>query len=129
MKKITLLVALFAILLTGCRSFEPDTPDFDITGTWEYSMSKLDEQDEVYDAGTITFSGTPSEGTYLFVNTQGEEMTGTYVVSRVVFGLDGGDEFRVKGSFPNADNLFGTWESGDSRGTVGKGGLWTAERK
>lgn len=129
MKKLLISLTLFALLLTGCGSKdEPRTADYDINGTWAFRMSELDKQDEVYATGIITFSGDPTEGEYIMTNSDGDEISGTYIVSRVVFGLDGGDDFRVKGSFPNANQLFGTWESGDSR-AGGGGGLWTAEKQ
>ena len=129
MKKLFLLMILSILFLSGCGSKKPLTAEYDITGTWEYTMSELDQQDTVYDTGTITFTGTPTEGTYTLVNYYEIEYSGSYIVNKVVFGLDGGEEFRVKGSFPDADHLFGTWESGDSREIGGTGGLWTAVRK
>ncbi len=123
MKKWMLLLTLLSIFLSGCGSKKPLSADYDITGTWEYTMSELDHQDTVYDAGTITFNGTPTEGRYTLINYYEIEYGGSYIVNKVVFGLDGGEEFRVKGSFPDEDHLIGTWESDTG------GGLWTAERK
>ncbi len=129
MKKIIVLLALLSLLLAGCGSDDkPLTADYDITGTWEYTLHQDDMEDTTYDNGTITFSGVPTEGTYTLINFYDIEESGTYLVDRLVFGINGGDEFRVKGSFTDADHLLGTWESGDSR-KLGVGGLFTATRK
>jgi len=125
MKKIILLLVLLTLLLTGCggKSDELYPPTYTIAGEWEYTMSKLDQQDTVYDSGTITFTGSPAEGTYTLVNFYDIEYSGTYVVSNIAFSLEGADGLVVQGSFPEPGHLFGTWESDDA------GGLWTAVQK
>lgn len=130
MKKITPLFILIALLLSslllsGCNTKNDELypPTYAITGEWQYTMSELDQQDTVYDTGTITFTGTASEGTYVLRNFYEIEYSGTYVVSNIAFSLEGEDGLIVQGSFPEPGHLFGSWESD------GTGGLWTAVRK
>ena len=127
MKKLILLTLLLTLLLTGCGGKDDELypPTYDITGTWTYRMSELDQQDTVYDEGTIIFSGTPTEGTYTLTNYYDIEYTGTYVVSNIAFSLYGDDGLIVQGSFPEPGALFGTWELEDES----TGGLWTAKQK
>ncbi len=125
MKKIILLLTLLALFLAGCgdKNEELYPPTYTITGEWEYTMSELDQQDTAYDSGTITFTGSASEGTYTLLNFYEIEYTGTYVVSNIAFSLEGDDGLVVQGSFPEPGHLFGTWENDET------GGLWTAVQK
>jgi len=127
MKKLILLAVLFTLLLTGCgaKNDELLPATYDIIGVWEYRMSELDQQNTTYDSGTLTLTGTVDEGTYVRVGANGDETTGTYVVSNIAFSLYGDDGLIVQGSFPEPSVLFGTWEWDDES----TGGLWTAEQK
>lgn len=123
MKKLILFALLFTLLLTGCGDKTPPPADYDITGTWEFRMSKHDSQDETYDSGTITFTGEPDGGEFILVSENGLEYTGTYIVSGIAFSFETGEDFIIQGSLPNENQLFGTWEV-----TRYEGGLWTANR-
>jgi uncharacterized membrane protein YciS (DUF1049 family) len=127
MKKIIFLTLLLALLLVGCgaKNDELFPATYDITGTWEYRMSELDQQATVYDSGTITLTGTVDEGTYIRVDANGNETTGTYIVSNIAFSFYGDDELIVQGSFPEPGALFGSWEWQDES----TGGLWTAKQQ
>ena len=128
MKKLILYTLLLALLLAGCgdkNDGELYPATYDITGTWAYRMSELDQQSTTYDSGTITLTGTVDEGTYVRVDADGNEISGTYVVSNIAFSLEGEDGLIVQGSFPEPGALFGTWEWEDES----TGGLWTAEQQ
>ena len=127
MKKLVLLVMLLSLLLAGCGSKDDELlpATYDITGAWTYRMSELDQQATTYDSGTITFTGTVDEGTYVRVSADGSETSGTYVVSNIAFSLEGDDDLIVQGSFPEPGALFGSWEWADESA----GGLWTAEQQ
>ena len=127
MKKLILLLVLLTLPLTGCgaKNDELLPATYDITGAWEYRMSELDQQNTTYDSGTLTLEGTVDEGTYIRVGANGDETTGTYVVSNIAFSLYGDDGLIVQGSFPEPGALFGTWEW-DTEET---GGLWTAKQQ
>ena len=127
MKKLILLLVLLTLLLSGCgaKNDELLPATYDITGEWTFRMSELDQQNTTYDSGTITFTGTVDEGTYLRISENGEETTGTYVVSNIAFSIYGDDELIAQGSFPEPGALFGTWEWADES----TGGLWTAKQQ
>ncbi len=127
MKKIILLLILLALFLTGCgdKNEELLPASYNITGEWTFRMSELDQQNTTYDSGTITFTGTVDEGTFVRISADGSETSGTYVVSNIAFSLEGDDGLIAQGSFPEPGALFGTWEW-DTEET---GGLWTAEQQ
>ena len=125
MKKTALLwiLILTLSLLTACGRKNPPPATFDITGTWEFRMSEPDKQDTVYDSGIITLTGGPESGKFSLTSDNGNEYSGVYVVSGIAFSIESDVDFIVQGSFPDEDNLFGTWETEET------GGLWTAVRK
>ncbi|MCP4138897.1 MAG: hypothetical protein GY755_01145 [Chloroflexi bacterium] len=124
MKKLIPLFILFALLLTGCGEKTPPPAEFDVTGTWEFRMSERDQQDVTYDTGTITFTGEKDGGEFTLISENGLEISGIYIVSGIAFSFETDQDFVIQGSFPDEDNLFGTWEV-----TRNKSGLWTAKRQ
>ena len=124
MKKLIPIFILFALLLAGCGEKTPPPAEFDVTGTWTFRMSERDQQDVTYDTGTITFVGVPDGGEFTLVSENGLEISGIYIVSGIAFSFETDQDFVIQGSFPDEDNLFGTWEV--SREVSG---LWTAERQ
>jgi len=127
MKKLIPLFILLSILLTAtaCGGYEPPPPaTFDVNGAWEFRMSERDQQDITYDTGTITFTGEPDGGEFTLISDNGLEIEGIYIVSGIAFSLETDQDFVIQGSFPNEDNLFGSWEVNRDIG-----GLWTAKRK
>lgn len=125
MKKLILLLILFTLLLTGCGGDKVPPPStFDVTGTWEFRMSEHDKQAIDYDTGTITFTGEPDGGEFTLLSDKGLEISGIYIVSGIAFSFETDQDFVIQGSFPDEDNLFGSWEV-----TRNIGGLWTAERR
>lgn len=122
---ILIALLLSSLLLSGCgaKNDELYRSTYPITGEWQYTMSAPNQQDTIYDTGTITFTGTASEGVYVLRNFYEIEYSGAYVVSNIAFSLEGEDGLIVQGSFPEPGHLFGSWESD------GTGGLWTAVRK
>jgi hypothetical protein len=124
-KKLIPLLILLALLITGCGAKkDPPPATFDVTGTWEFRMSEHDKQAIDYDTGTITFTGTPDGGEFTLSSDNGLEISGIYIVSGIAFSFETDIDFIVQGSFPDEDNLFGSWEVSRD-----KGGLWTAERQ
>lgn len=124
MKKLIPLFILFSLLLTACGGSEEMAPaTYDITGTWEYTMSELDHQDTIYDTGTITFVGDLGAGEYSLINFYEIEYTGTYIVSKIQFLFTGQDGSLIQGSFTDPTHLIGGWETEET------GGLWTAVKQ
>lgn len=106
MKSKNKLYALFIVLvlvlvLTACQS----TADHDIRGTWEYSMT--DSNENTYDAGTITFDGTATKGTYSQVNIYDVNYDGDYTVKGSTLTLTGDESWQ--GEFTDTDHISGTW--------------------
>jgi len=125
MKKLIALLILLSLLLAGCGTKKAPPPaTFDVTGTWEFRMSERDAQDVTYDTGTITFTGDPNGGEFTLISDNGLDISGTYIVSGIAFSFETDQEFVIQGSFPDENNLFGSWEVSRD-----KGGLWTASRK
>ena len=124
MKKLIPLLILLALLIIGCGEKTPPPATFDATGTWEFRMSERDQQDITYDTGTITFTGAPDGGEFTLISDNGLEISGIYIVSGIAFSFETDQDFVIQGSFPDEDNLFGSWEV-----TREIGGLWTAERQ
>jgi len=111
---IFLCVVLMALLV----SCAPQA-DYDLTGTWDYTM--IDTDGNTYDDGTITFSGSPTSGTYLEVNIYEVEYNGDYRVKDSEVVLTGDEVWQ--GSFSDADHMRGVWQHDD-----GFEGEWTAVR-
>ncbi|MBI3158795.1 MAG: hypothetical protein HYZ26_04240 [Chloroflexi bacterium] len=121
MKRIALLAAL-ALLLAACGggaagapAVPADAPAFDITGEWAYEMYAADGNQ--WDAGTITFSGSASSGTYTQINIYAIEYSGEYAVGGSTLQLSG--YLNWQGAFGDADTLTGTWvdDQNDQTGT------------
>jgi hypothetical protein len=62
-RHINFILLFCALLFSACSSKEPN---FDIRGEWTYTMTSTDGN--IYDNGTIAFSGEPTHGTYRQVN-------------------------------------------------------------
>ena len=115
-----LLIILALFSLVGCGKDKPLKPaNFDISGSWEYTMTTEGSED-IYDSGTITFTGTPEAGEYTLLNIYEVEYTGTYKVTKISIMLSGDTE--VQGSFVDANHIIGTW------GDDATNGRWTAVR-
>lgn len=124
MKRLFFFLALFILLLTSCGTPKvSEPPAYKIAGTWSYSMTEDAQQDRVYDARTISFSGTSGAGTYTLVNFYEEEYTGSYKVSNTTIVLTGNDGLMVEGSFSDDVHFSGTWKDTESSGS------WTAIRE
>ena len=94
--------------------------DYDIRGAWEYTM--LDTDGNVFDEGTISFSGGMTEGTYVEVNTYAIEYEGEYRVKGSSLSLTGYETWR--GTIEDANTMSGAWEHDD-----GFSGTFTAARR
>lgn len=118
MRLIRILLIVLIALLTACAP----KADYDIRGTWEYTLTAADGN--TYDAGLVTFNGEAASGTLTEVNIYQVEYEGTYAVrgSAVEIVVDGDEIW--KGSFSGDAAMSGTWEGPD-----GAFGTWTATRK
>ena len=116
MKKITIRLIFVLMVLLSLSSCAPKA-DFDIRGTWEYTMTSIDGNQ--YDIGTITFDGTDTKGNYTQLNIYDVEYVGTYKVSGVEVTLTGyenwdgtlSSENTMKGSWQHDDGAQGTFEA------------------
>ena len=110
-KILYLFIILAAIFLIS--SCTPKT-DFDLRGTWEYTM--MDTAGNTYDTGTITFDGEPYKGTYLQLNIYDVEYDGDFSVSGDQITLTGYENW--KGVFNGENTFSGTWQhKNDSQGS------------
>ena len=105
MKPLFLILLMVSLILTACQS----KADFDIRGTWEYTMT--DTNQNTYDEGTITFEGKAHEGTYLQFNIYDVDYDGTYTVRGAKLSLDGDESWQAE--LTSADRITGTWEHAD----------------
>lgn len=80
----------------------------------------LEGSEDINDFGTITFSGDPNAGDYIIVNSQGDEHTGTYSVSKTSVTLAG--DIDIHASLSRIDRMLGA--GGDDLTTI----KWTATR-
>lgn len=118
--KHTLLITLILLLLAACAAPpEAAAPQFDIRGEWKYTMTSSDGN--LYDEGTITFSGQPQAGTYQQLNFYEIAYEGGYVVNGASVRLGGHETW--EGAFTDADTLSGNWVRDD-----GSTGTFTANR-
>ncbi|MBT3322373.1 MAG: hypothetical protein HN392_08830 [Anaerolineae bacterium] len=114
MKKLIFILISLSLLLTACGKESPPEPaSFDITGTWEYTMTTEGSED-IYDSGTITFTGNPDTGEYIELNFYEIEYTGTYLVTKISVILAGDTE--IQGSFTNENHMIGAWGDDDTNG-------------
>jgi hypothetical protein len=110
------LFLLTCLFLAGCAP----QADFDIRGEWEYTM--ISDDGNTYDAGTITFSGQPTQGTYLQFNFYQIEYDGGYTVNGVGLELTGHETWQ--GTITDANSMSGSWAHED-----GATGVFSATRK
>lgn len=115
MKTLLRIMLLFISLslLAACAA-----PDYDIRGAWEYTL--IDQNENTYDAGTITFSGSPGKGTWQLVNIYEVEYDGAYSVSGTTLKLSGDEQWG--GTVTDLNHIDGTWKSDEASGS------WTAVR-
>jgi hypothetical protein len=107
---------MIVVLCTACGG----KADYDIQGTWDYTM--VLEDGNTYDQGTITFTGETTTGTYLQVNIYTVEYAGEYTVKGTVLKLTGDEVWQ--GTLTSAVEMAGTWvHEGEARGT------WTAVKE
>jgi len=120
MKRVIVLIVLLSVV--GCSSkpeITVEAPLYNIAGNWEYTLTASDGN--VYDNGTIEFTGTPNQGNWTLQNFYDIEYSGTYTVSGNTVSLVG-DEVR-QGSFVDDTHITGEWENEEANGE------WTAVRK
>jgi hypothetical protein len=108
MKKITthfLFVLLILLSLSACAP----KADFDVRGTWDYTMT--DESGNQYDIGKITFDGSDTKGTYTQINIYEVEYVGDYTVSGAELKLTGYENWQA--TLDSATMMSGTWQHDD----------------
>jgi len=122
-KNIYVLILLIVLVLTGCTAktaADPVLPaTYNVTGNWEYTLSV--PGGNVYDEGTIEFTGTASEGTWSLLNFYDVEYNGTYTMIGNTITLTGDETW--DGSFADADHISGQWRNNEESGE------WKASRK
>ena len=113
MKK-TIKSVLLAVVCLICLSACVPKADFDVRGTWTYTMTSDDGNQ--YDIGSITFSGSEIKGNYTQLNVYDVEYVGAYEVSGVELSLTGYENWR--GSLNSAKAMSGVWQHDDgAKGT------------
>lgn len=121
------IVLLLTIVLTACSgapapaALPAEAPAFDITGEWDYEMLRADGAG--WDAGTITFVGTTSQGEYIQINIYEIEYRGGYNAGGNALQLSG--YLNWQGAFADANTLIGSWSDQENNET----GTFTATRK
>ena len=122
-KMVTLLIAAVAFFVVGCAPQVTPSAEtsatYDVVGEWEYAMTKSDGN--LYDDGTIRFTGTATEGEWTLVNFYEVEYSGSYTVSGDVISLTGDETWQ--GRFTDDSHISGTWQKDDANGT------WSTVRK
>jgi len=114
MKKIIPLFIFLSLFLVACGGDKPPEPaTYDISGTWEYTMT-VEGSEDIYDSGTINFTGKPASGEYTEINFYEIEYTGTYLVTKISVMLNGDTE--VQGSFTDPTHLIGAWGDDETNG-------------
>lgn len=104
-----LLALIIILVFASCAT----KAGFDIRCEWEYTLTDLDGN--VYDTGTIIFSGEPAEGIYHQINIYQVEYEGRFTVNGSTLELTGYEMW--KGTMANANTIEGTWTHDD--GTAG----------
>ena len=113
MKKSLILFLFITMLITSLSACAPKA-DFDIRGTWDYTMNSLDGNQ--YDIGTITFDGSDTKGHYTQINIYDVEYIGDYTVSGSEITLTGYENWI--GTFSNENAVSGSWNHDDgAKGT------------
>ncbi len=82
----------------------------------------IDENENTYDSGTITFTGNAASGTYTEMNFYDVAYEGTYTVTGQTVKLAGDETW--SGAFKNATHLHGIWKHPDD----GESGFWEAQK-
>ena len=109
-------IVLLIGLCTACGA----KADYDIRGTWGYTM--LAQDGNTYDTGTITFADGSTKGTYLQVNIYAVEYEGEFTVKGVDLKLTGDETWQ--GTVTSATEMGGTWShAGEASG------IWTATKQ
>ena len=124
MKRIKSLLALIVLLtVVGCTA-KPDKntgipPAYNIVGEWEYTLTTPDGN--VYDDGTMDFTGDASQGNWTQLNFYEIKYEGTYTVSGDTISLAGDENW--KGQLVDETHMTGQWQNNESSGE------WTAVKK
>jgi len=124
MKKFRLALILIILFSSnGCAVKSADSTEVsaahDITGTWEYTLIAADGN--VYDNGTIEFSGAANRGSWTLLNFYNVEYAGTYIVNGNKVLLAGDETWQ--GAFVDDTHLSGQWKNNEASGE------WTAIKK
>ena len=94
--------------------------DYDIRGTWKYTL--IDTAGNTFDDGTVTFSGSPTSGTYTELNFYDVEYSGKYRVKNTSLSLVGDENWQ--GIISDGNSMSGTWNH-----INGFSGTWSAARQ
>ena len=124
MKKIRSLLVLIALLsITGCTAEPAKNTEipaaYDILGKWEYALTTPDGN--VYDNGTMEFTGTLNQGNWTQLNFYNIEYDGTYTVTGDAISLAGDETWQ--GHFVDSTHMSGQWKNNEASGE------WTAVKK
>jgi len=115
---------ILAVLLSvvGCTTStdtDVETPSHHIAGSWEYTLTASDGN--VYDEGTIEFTGTSNQGKWTLLNFYDVEYDGTYTVNGNTISMAGDETWQ--GSFADDTHINGQWQNDEASGK------WTAVKK
>ncbi len=128
MKKLLIVLVVISLtmfsIVSGCSNGNGSDPVtsalYSILGTWAYTMIM---GTDTWDAGTITFTGTDTSGTYTKMNIYNIEYQGTYTVDGSTVTITETDQTWT-GTLSDEENISGTWTHVNS-----DAGTWTATKQ
>jgi hypothetical protein len=103
--RLTLFTLIFSLLLAGCAP----KAEFDIRGDWNYTLTASDGN--VFDTGTMTFSGKDTAGTFVEINIYQVEYKGEFTMKGKDLQLTGEETWIC--TVADANSFSGTWKHND----------------
>ena len=113
MKSFVFLALLF-LFGASCATNSGAMKEPDIRGDWKYEYKDMNFN--VYDSGSISFSGSPVKGEYLVKNYYGYEYQGYYELKDGTYFITGSMNMEL--AQESKDKAQGTWKNGEDSGKV-----------